>query len=83
MISLSGSHSVSYLIMLVNNKVPMDTYYAFQDSEKKKTTVMNSSFEVDNFSASSFLNATGKVAKLSSKILHNRPSGITFPDLIS
>ena len=39
---------------------------------------MNSAFRVDNLSASKFIHASGKVIKLSSEILQNRPQGITF-----
>ena len=39
---------------------------------------MNSVFGVDNLSASAFINASGKVVKILSEILKDRPSGITF-----
>ena len=39
---------------------------------------MNSAFGLFNLSDSSFLNASGKVGKLSSEILKDRESGITF-----
>ena len=39
---------------------------------------MNSAFIVDNLSDSAFNNASGKVIKLASEILQDRPSGITF-----
>ena len=38
--SLSGGHSVSYLITLVDNKVPMDTYSALKYAEKQILKVM-------------------------------------------
>ena len=39
---------------------------------------MKSTYIVDNLSASEFLNASGKVIKLASESLQDRPSGITF-----
>ena len=40
--------------------------------------VIKSEFIVDNLSASVFLNASGKVIKIASESLQDRPSGITF-----
>ena len=39
---LSSGHSMSDLITLVDNKVPMDTYSALQDAEKQMMKVMYS-----------------------------------------
>ena len=39
---------------------------------------MNSEFGVDNLSASAFLNASGKLIRLSSERLREIPSGITL-----
>ena len=61
--SLSGGHILSYLITLVDNKVPMKTYSALQDAEKQMFKLMNKAFVVDNLSASAFLNASGKSIK--------------------
>ena len=49
--SLSGGHNVSDLIMLMDNEVPMDTYYVLQDAEKQLMKVMDSAFWVDNLSS--------------------------------
>ena len=43
---LSGAHIVSDLIALMDGEVPMDTYYALQDAEKKVVEVMVSVFDV-------------------------------------
>ena len=71
---LSGGHIVSYLITLVENEVPMDTYSALQDLEKQIMKVMKIAFIVDNLSASAFVNAAGKVIKLASERLQDMPS---------
>ena len=76
MSSLSSGHSMSDLIKLVGNKVPMNTYSALLDVEKQTTKLMNSVFGVDNLSASEFLNASGKVVKILPEILQESPSGI-------
>ena len=77
LVSLSGGHSVSYLITLVSNEVPVDTNSVLQNAEKQIMKVINSSFGVDILSASSFLDASGKLIKLTSESLQDRPSGIT------
>ena len=69
---------MSDLITLVDNKVPMDKQSALQDAKKYMMKVMNNSFGVDNLSASSLLNASGKIIKVSLEILSGRPLGITF-----
>ena len=56
----------------------MDTYSALQDSEKQMMKVINSAFGVDKPSASEFINASGRLIKLTSESLKERPSGITF-----
>ena len=48
---LLGSHNVSGFITLVDVEVPMDTYYALQNSEKQMISVMRSVFNVKNFTA--------------------------------
>ena len=59
--SLSGSHNVSDLITLVDNKLPMDTYSTLKYTEKQTSNVMDSTFGFDNISASVFIIASGKV----------------------
>ena len=56
----------------------MDMYSALQYAQKQMTKVMDNAFVVDNLLASAFLNASGKVVKLSSEILQDRPEGITL-----
>ena len=51
-IYLSGGHSVSDLITLMDNKFPKYTYLALKYSEKQMTKVMDSAFGVDKLSAS-------------------------------
>ena len=44
---------------------------------------MNIAFGVDNLSESAFINASGKVVKISSESLQDRPPGTTFSALIA
>ena len=62
--SLSGSHSVSDLITLVDKKMSQWTHNMHYKIQKKKMKVMKSAFIADNLSASAFLNAPIKVMKL-------------------
>ena len=45
---LIGGHIMSYLITILDNKVPKYTYSALRDSEKQTIKVINSAFVVDN-----------------------------------
>ena len=51
---------------------------ALQDAEKQTIKVINSAFGVNNLSASTFLNDSGKLIKLILESLQGRSSGITF-----
>ena len=62
---ISG-YNVSYLITLMDNKVPMDTYYELQDTENQMVNVMDITLVLDNLLTSAFLNASEKVVKISS-----------------
>ena len=64
-------------ITLVDNQIPMDTQSMLQDSENQMVKVMDSTFVVDNLLALEFLNASGKVVKLSLEILQYRSEEIT------
>ena len=69
---------MSYFIMLVDNEVPMYTYYTLQDAEKQMMKVMNSEFGVEKLSVSAFINASGKAIKISLESPKESHPGITF-----
>ena len=69
---------MSDLITLVDNEVPIDTYYVLQVTEKKMLKLVDSASVVDNLPASVFINSSGKLLKLSSEILQYMAEGITF-----
>ena len=80
--SLIVDHSMSYLITLVDNKVPMDTYFSLQDAEKM-TKLMKIVLGVDNLSGSVFLNTSGKVVKSLQKSCRAGHQGSRFSYFIA
>ena len=70
--SLSVSNNMLDMITLVANEVPMDTYSSLQDPENQMAKLIYRSFRIDHLLASAFLNAPGKVVKISSEILQYR-----------
>lgn len=76
--SLLDTHDVADLISLISQELPISTNVAFQEAQAEANKIMVSVLDVDNLTASAFVNSSGKVVKLKSDALDKRPEGITY-----
>ena len=78
MASLLDTHDVADLISLVSQELPVSTNVAFQEAQTEANKIMVSVFDIDNLTASAFINSHGGVVKLNSDTLKDRPEGIKY-----